>query len=74
LEWFKNLVVRLWDRDKSDGVMSCLSQDNFTAENRPGSAHPRAQQRAVRRGLMLRVMSGVLSSLSVSQTTDSENT
>ncbi len=50
------------------------NQDRRTVEYRTGGAHPGAEQRAVGRGLMLGMVSGMLSRLCLSQTTDGQHT
>jgi hypothetical protein len=61
------------DRNQSDGAIFGLDQDNITVESCTRGTHPGAEQRPVRRRLMLSMVSSVLSSLSLSQATDSKD-
>ena len=62
------------NRNNSNGTAFCLNQDDRAIDNSAGGAHPGTEQRPVCRRLMLCMMSGVLSCLSLSQSADDENT
>lgn len=60
--------------DEIDRTEFGLKRDYCRIENCPGGAHPGAEQGAMRGSLMLRMVSGVLNRLSLSQPTDRNDT
>ena len=56
--------------DEIDRTEFGLKRDHRRIENHPGSAHPGTEQRAVCGSLMLRMVSGMLDRLCLSQSTD----
>ena len=60
--------------DEIDRTEFGLKRDHRSIENRPGSAHPGTEQRAMGSSLMLRMVPGMLNRLSLSQPTDRNDT
>lgn len=60
--------------DEIDRTEFGLKRDHRRIENYPGSAHPGTEQRAMGSSLMLCMVPGMLNRLSLSQSTDSNDT
>ena len=62
------------ERDECNRTEFGLKRDHRRIENRPGGAHPGAEQSAVCGSLMLGMVPGMLDRLSLSQSTDRNDT
>jgi hypothetical protein len=72
MQWFRECVTGMNDRNKRDGVTLGMNQDNFRVEDRTGGTHPGAEQRPMCRRLMLRMMSSMFRRLRLRQPADRE--
>jgi hypothetical protein len=62
------------ERDERNGTEFGLKRDHCRIENRPGGAHPGAEQGAMCGSLMLGMVSGMLNRLCLCQSADGKDT
>ena len=62
------------ERDKSNGTEFKLKKDHRTIENRAGGTHPGAEHGAMRRSLVMGMVSSMFDRLRLSQSADGKDT
>ena len=65
---------RIGERDEGNRTEFGLKRDHRTIENRPGGTHPGAEHGAMRGGLMMGMVPGMLDRLRLSQSADGKDT